>query len=752
MATYKGILTNNGKALLASATVTNPVNYSHLAVGDGNGSTPAPLETRTALVNEKARVALNVVEINPSQNNQIVCEGILPTNVGGFHIREFGLFADSVMIVNGNYPLTYKPAVNEGGAREIAIKVIINVQSAEVIALYLDDSLIYATREWVKNNYIPRADIIDNLTTNDATKPVSAKQAKVLNDKVESIEFGAGGLKNKVDTNDTRLSNAREWTAETVSKAEAEAGTATTRRAWTAQRVHQAATAMLNAATTTFTRTLLSRSTAAQLRSDLSVPAVTGEGATGDWDINATATKRLNSMGSWGFNPSYLSKSVLQMMLSTLSGRIDGTDYCDLLTLNSHYDNTAGMVNALAFDKLTHKLYHWQGGFEASNWGLKKQIAYVDSNVASATKLATARNIALSGAVTGSANFDGSDNINIATTITPIRIEQLYVDLNDFQTAGFYYCDADEIAASVVNSPTEYSFSLFVESTAGVNQKLTVYIAGGGVTFTRGYYNGSWSKWEQVAFTSGNVASATKLATARYIEGSQFDGTNNITLNTITAKHELYGLNPTYLTAKKLELMFSTLSSGLTSSDYCDLLTLNSWHDETGGLVNALALSKVGAGVWHFQGAYGGGNWASKRRIAYIDENVASASKLATARNIALSGAVTGSANFDGSGNINIATTLQQGLGVGQTWQDMKAARSKSTTYTNTTGKPIVVKVVGLANPGGTHNRGYIGGSINDIFSSNSNSTGTLTLVVPSGENYMVEGDNLTILHWMELR
>lgn len=40
--------------------------------------------------------------------------------------------------------------------------------------------------------------------------------------------------------NDSRLSNSREWTAGTVSQAEAEAGTATTRRAWTAQRVWQA--------------------------------------------------------------------------------------------------------------------------------------------------------------------------------------------------------------------------------------------------------------------------------------------------------------------------------------------------------------------------------------------------------------------------------------------------------------------------------------------------------------------------------
>ncbi len=44
----------------------------------------------------------------------------------------------------------------------------------------------------------------------------------------------------KVGTSDPRLTDAREWTASTVTQPEAEAGIATTRRAWTAQRVFQA--------------------------------------------------------------------------------------------------------------------------------------------------------------------------------------------------------------------------------------------------------------------------------------------------------------------------------------------------------------------------------------------------------------------------------------------------------------------------------------------------------------------------------
>lgn len=47
-------------------------------------------------------------------------------------------------------------------------------------------------------------------------------------------------INNKANSNDTRLTDSREWTAATVDQVEAEAGTATTRRAWTAQRIAQA--------------------------------------------------------------------------------------------------------------------------------------------------------------------------------------------------------------------------------------------------------------------------------------------------------------------------------------------------------------------------------------------------------------------------------------------------------------------------------------------------------------------------------
>jgi hypothetical protein len=78
-------------------------------------------------------------------------------------------------------------------------------------------------------------------------------------------------LDGKVGTGDSRLTDAREWTAETVPQAEAETGTTTTRRAWTAQRVRQAIASWWLTASTAFGRSLATATDAAAGRTALSV-------------------------------------------------------------------------------------------------------------------------------------------------------------------------------------------------------------------------------------------------------------------------------------------------------------------------------------------------------------------------------------------------------------------------------------------------------------------------------------------------
>lgn len=83
--------------------------------------------------------------------------------------------------------------------------------------------------------------------------------------------------------NDPRLSDSREWSAATVGEAEAKAGTATTRRAWTAQRVHQAADGWHDKKFSTIVKNILSRSNAQQIRNDLQL----GTAATRDVGTSA---------------------------------------------------------------------------------------------------------------------------------------------------------------------------------------------------------------------------------------------------------------------------------------------------------------------------------------------------------------------------------------------------------------------------------------------------------------------------------
>ena len=62
-----------------------------------------------------------------------------------------------------------------------------------------------------------------------------------------TVTLAVADVTGAVGTTDARLSDAREWAADTVSQAEAEAGTATTRRAFTALRVFQAVAAWWHA-------------------------------------------------------------------------------------------------------------------------------------------------------------------------------------------------------------------------------------------------------------------------------------------------------------------------------------------------------------------------------------------------------------------------------------------------------------------------------------------------------------------------
>ena len=94
-------------------------------------------------------------------------------------------------------------------------------------------------------------------------------------------------------------------------------------------------------------------------------------------------------------------------------------------------------------------------------------------------------------------------------------------------------------------------------------------------------------------------------------------------------------------------------------------------------------------------------------------------------------------------------------LGYGQTWQDVTSSRQLDTTYTNDTGKPIMISVIGVNN-----GRGHFILKINGIdtaacsFNDGNGYRGGLAIIIPNGSTYLLKkmGSGVSVHAWSELR
>ncbi|EJF8492126.1 phage tail protein [Escherichia coli] len=153
---YYAVLTNVGAAKLANATALGvQVEITQMAVGDGNGALPTPNPAQTALIHELRRAPLNSLSIDPNNANQIIAEQVIPEDVGGWWIREIGLFdKDGDMIAVANCAETYKPQLQEGSGRVQVVRMILIVSSTAAVTLKIDPSVVLATRQYVDDQII----------------------------------------------------------------------------------------------------------------------------------------------------------------------------------------------------------------------------------------------------------------------------------------------------------------------------------------------------------------------------------------------------------------------------------------------------------------------------------------------------------------------------------------------------------------------------------------------------------------------
>lgn len=147
---YYTILTAGGRAKLAAAQASNePIILTQIALGDGNGQLYDPDENQVALVHQVHRGDISSRRTDPNNPNWVILELRVPTDIGGWFVREVGLFdEDGTLIAIGKYPETYKPQLSSGSAKELLVRMIIEVTSAATVQISIDGSVVWATQEF----------------------------------------------------------------------------------------------------------------------------------------------------------------------------------------------------------------------------------------------------------------------------------------------------------------------------------------------------------------------------------------------------------------------------------------------------------------------------------------------------------------------------------------------------------------------------------------------------------------------------
>lgn len=149
---YYSIFTEQGLSLLRESIQNGTkLGITHMSFGDGNGMTPNPDASFSALINEVYRTPLNRLAPSPQNENWLEADAVIPSAVGGFNIREVGLWAENIMVAYANYPATYKPSADQGTAQIKTIRIVLQIDNTANFELKIDASVVMATIQSVED-------------------------------------------------------------------------------------------------------------------------------------------------------------------------------------------------------------------------------------------------------------------------------------------------------------------------------------------------------------------------------------------------------------------------------------------------------------------------------------------------------------------------------------------------------------------------------------------------------------------------
>ncbi len=148
-AEFIALVTDMGaKKMLEAVGEEKRVNITQFAVGDGNGKTYRPTTDLVELVNEVWRGDVGSCRISEESENVLIIEAVIPSDEGGFTIREMGVFdEEGTMIAICNTPDTQKVRVVDGVVHELGVSMEILLSNTESVELKIDPGVIMATKK-----------------------------------------------------------------------------------------------------------------------------------------------------------------------------------------------------------------------------------------------------------------------------------------------------------------------------------------------------------------------------------------------------------------------------------------------------------------------------------------------------------------------------------------------------------------------------------------------------------------------------